>query len=80
MKYDEKFFNDENEDKNEILNKDLKYILFNVKNQKFEPNPINELKSVDKKIENNIYIKNIFLIVNPIWSGSEKKIIKCFIL
>ena len=76
LKYDESFFRDENRDKIEILNNDLKYILFNIKSEKFEQNPINELKSVDKKIENNLYIKNIFLIVNPIWSGSEKKLLK----
>ena len=45
LKYDEKFFSDENGDNNEILNKDLKYILFNVKNQKFVQNPINILLS-----------------------------------
>ena len=72
LKYNENNFKDINKN----IKEDLKYILFNIKNEKFEPNPINELKPIEEKINNIIYMKVIFSIVKAIWTGSEKKLLK----
>ena len=76
LKYDENIFKDESKVINKIIKDELKYILFNITQEKFEPNPINELKPVDQKIKNNSYLQIIISIVNPIWTGSEKKLLK----
>jgi hypothetical protein len=72
LKYNENNFKDINKN----IKEDLKYILFNIKNEKFEPNPINELKPIEEKINNIVYMKVIFSIVKAIWTGSEKKLLK----
>ena len=76
LKYKEHFFKCKIEDINKIIKKDLKYILFNAKKEEFEYNPLNEIISLEQKTNDHIYIKNIFSLVNPIWSGSDNKILK----
>ena len=76
LEYEERFFYKNEKFLNKIIEGDLKFILFNKKQEKFESNPINEMESVDNKIDNIFFIKNIFSILKPIWSGSDKKLLK----
>ena len=76
LKYQEKFFELNEKDINPFIKNDLKYILFNKNQGKYEPNPINELQTVDTKIDNIFFIKIVFSMLQPIWQGSDKKLLK----
>ena len=65
LKYKEDFFKNREEIINEQIKNDLKYFLLN-----------NDLKSAEQNNENILYIKAAFSLLKPIFSGSEKKLLK----
>ena len=65
LKYKEDFFKSREEIIYEQIKNDLKYFLVN-----------NDLKSAEQNNENILYIKAAFSILKPIFSGSEKKLLK----
>ena len=65
LKYKEDFFKNREEIINEQIKNDLKYFLVN-----------NDLKSAEQNNENILYIKAAFSLLKPIFSGSEKKLLK----
>ena len=77
LEYNKKLF--EKEEKIDIIKKlsyDFKYILFNQREKGIKINPIKELKEIETKIDDYVFIRVIFAIFLPIWNGNEKKSIK----
>ena len=81
LDYGKKFFEEEEENKinihliKKIVN-DFKYILYNQREKEEEIDAIKYLELFEKKIDGYIFIRVIYLICLPIWSGNEKKSVK----
>ena len=77
LEYNKKLF--ENKEKENQINiikkisKDFKYILFNKNDKEVKIEPKKELEVLEKKIDDYLFIRVVFLICSPIWNGGEKK-------
>ena len=80
IEYDKNFF-EKGEDKKNIdlirkISQEFKYILFNKKEKEEKIDYIKYLELFENKIIDYIFIRIVFLICSPIWSGNEKKFVK----
>ena len=80
LDYNKSFFEKEkNDNKIKLIKKvsqDLKYILFNQRDKGIIIDPKKELELFEQKIDDYLFMRIVFLICSPIWSGNEKKSVK----
>ena len=71
---------DENQKENiniiKKISKEFEYILLNQKDINIKNSPINEMEMLEKKIDDYLFIRIVFLICSPVWTGNEKKFLK----
>ena len=58
------------------ISKKFEYVLFNQKDKIKKIDPIKELDLLETKIDNYLFIRVVFLICSPVWTGNEKKYVK----
>ena len=77
LKFNDSFFLMNKLEMNRILEENLKLILCNQESFKIENlTPVQEMQKVDDKVKSFPFITVVSKIVNPIWSGGDKKTLK----
>ena len=79
LNFNETILDENQKEKRNIIkkiSKEFEYILLNQKDINIKNSPINEMEMLEKKIDDYLFIRIVFLICSTVWTGNEKKFLK----